>query len=235
MPAVDAPLDEHAEALLATILETPVESPTRPRRRWGWSAVGILVALGLAGTTYAVLRSQQVSTALGVQCFAEATFDSNSAVVPYETDPVAACIAAWQRGDIDGVNPERLEPTYTACVRESNVAVVFPGGDRLCERLGIPAFDPADPLSDDPVALLQDLLVKENQNGVCRNQADGVARGAEILAEAKNKWPELANWTSGLAEPFPEDRECAGYGLVDFEQRVLIFGLPQEWIIEAAK
>jgi hypothetical protein len=121
----------------------PARRPKRPRRRRFWRkpiVVSMATVFVLAGTAGAIslLRSpvQDVST-LG--CYQKIALNSNIEIVPYSSNPLAACASIWHWKQVPG----RGIPGGSLCILTNGSLAGFPPSRRghTCARLGLPTFN----------------------------------------------------------------------------------------------
>lgn len=157
-PEVSALLpDDEAIASRRRALEAALR-PHRRRRRVPWRLVAVaaaLLVLGGGGAWAAgVFSAKEIAVGAGVGCYEKPSLHASAAIFRSAADPVAKCARLWREGVL-GVTLSREEeegkirrrdgavPHLVACSAEDKPVSVFPGGDGLCDRLGLQPL-PAD-------------------------------------------------------------------------------------------
>ena len=137
-----------------------LEMELRPRRRGSRQvlrrlaiAVAALLALG-GGAAWAtgVFTADDISFQAGVGCYSEARLHGprlSVTVTRAAADPVAKCEKYWREGVVDTVQRRLARegkidyprgpypPHLVACARPGSGIAVFPGPERVCEKLGL--------------------------------------------------------------------------------------------------
>ena len=115
-----------------------------PRRTWRrfWhpgTVVSLIAVTVLAGSATAIaLWQSPVRNVASVYCYQKVSLNSNTDVVPYSADPLAACAAVWKWTS----RPSGPAPNGSLCILTSGSLAAFPPsreGD-ACMRLGLPIF-----------------------------------------------------------------------------------------------
>lgn len=141
----DLTTDDRAAAILQQVFRANVVSIDRARRRRrAGFAGGLVIAVGLAGAAAAGWLSRSPEEARVVSCWANTANPPDAQVEVRwdgDDDPSAVCGPAWEEGRLGRTpTPERL----TTCVTADDVAAVIPGGNHVCEQLGLEAFAAAE-------------------------------------------------------------------------------------------
>jgi hypothetical protein len=205
---------ERDEARLLRIIETPTVRRRPPR---GWKRpwlIATVAGVTMATAAFAILHQQRASNPTLLVCYRSPDINGDRAALPSAVDPVAACAAPWMDGTFSIDGPPRM----FACVNNSGVAVVFPGDETVCSRLGLPMLQP-DRNGDLQAIVDLEQRLAETFRANCYHQADALAKAQKILDETF-----LTGWRVQLAEDFPSGLECGTPGLLTDSKTVLVAG-----------
>ncbi len=204
---------------------TPGGSRSRLKR---WVALGLapaaVLAVGVAA--YALLPRQAEEIVNGIGCYADASPEADTTVVPADgRDPIAVCAELWERGAVaPGITQA---PPLVACAPPEGQAVwVFPGREGTCEEFGLGRLPQGYKQAAARLAAMQEEMIRRFRAEPCIGEvrARGVAR--EVLdAHGLDEW--LVEEGAGLGdEGFSEARPCAGLAF-DTVRKALIL-VPEE-------
>jgi len=216
------------EALVDDIFSGAIRPPDlrrrRGRRAFGFGAGALLIVTGGVAAANLIRRDHVTKPEIGVVCRAEANRQSNLTDIGIQADPVGACRAQWESGEMnrvrDGldngapVDPSDISVPYlVACVSQTGVLEVFPvdPGD-TCEAVDLAPVPPTT-AGVDPLVALQERIVWEI-NGHCVSPADAPARIEQMLADLG-----LEGWTIQVGTERP-DEPCSRVGF-DAELRTV--------------
>lgn len=182
-------------------------------------AAGTLV-LGLVGFGgYKLTREPTRVQSIG--CYDRADLGASVAVISNTApDPVTACAAIWQAGDLAG-KPAKVPP-LTACVLETGAVAVFPGRPGTCEELGIASLSVE---GRDQLARMAELnAVLDARFGTGSGSKARTACVGEVDARrfirAQLDARGYRDWRIELVYPFNAERRCA-YALPEPERGVV--------------
>jgi len=204
------------EQRLATIIATrPSTASNRsPRHLWRWAVVLGIGTTVIASGAYALARSQPAHNPTGITCYQEADLDSSRVVLGPTDDPIATCAAVWMDGTLGRSGP----PELAACVNAPGVAVVLPGDQSACGRLGLPDLEagrgPEEQAIVDLQATLEDVFAAN-----CYRQSQALSKARDLLDASG-----LEGWQVELAEPFPPASQCGATGVLTDSRTVLVIG-----------
>ena len=133
------PHDRLFERVQSALVSEP--SARTQKRLWRRTAtISVTAILVLAGTAAAIsfLRAP-VRDVTRLSCFEEVSLTSKAAVVPYSTDPLAACGSAMRWPSV----PRSPSPEGSLCVLGDGSLAGFPPARtaHVCEVLGLAAFN----------------------------------------------------------------------------------------------
>lgn len=230
-PDADAPLavgeDPVAEAMLVSILlgETagaePTDAPVRRRRRRRALVAAIAAfVLGTAAVAAAIWWAQPADPT-AVSCYSEASADPQ-AQVEMGADPDRPPAEQCRRWWVEGPLGTGEVPPLTACVTADGITAVVPGGDTVCESIGMARRAPGlDDGQADDVAIVA--AVSERFAGQCHDTATAEAILDDILAE----FPDAA-WRVEVTVPTNETLACAVVSPMLDDRRFLVAAVPPE-------
>ncbi len=215
-PFVDESFTEEDEARLLRIIETPVVGEPDPRRRRPrpWIVTSVVGAAVLTTAAFAVLHQQRASNPVAIVCHRQPDLQSDRVEVAPAADPVVACGVPWTDGTWSSDGP----PALAACVTDTGVAAVFPGGSGVCSQLGLAGLSSGRTDEQQAIVVLQGRLT-EAFTTTCYHQDESVAEAQKILDES-----HLAGWTVQLAEAFPPGLDCGAPGVLPDAKTVIVGG-----------
>jgi len=204
------------------------QRPTYRRRRRRLAAILVPAALlGIAATSYVILKSDEV-VAAGIGCYDAADEGANVAIVSTTGEaPVQVCKELWARGDI-GSSPGEV-PTMTACINSGGAVAVFPtSDDDVCTRLGLQNLPEDYQQAARRFVRMRDALIAEmyeaatagsaTERDACLTQQRSLDVAERVLAEH-----DFDDWTAVVATGEYQGRECANdLGFDDKDKKVLI-------------
>lgn len=149
--------DEVTLAARRRALEAELRSSRRrilrtPRRRLAVAVVALVALGGGAAWAAGVFSAKDISFEAGVGCYSEARLTGprlSVTITHAAADPVAKCEKYWREGVVDtGLRKLGREgkidyprgkypPPLVACASSGSGVQVFPGGDGVCEKLGL--------------------------------------------------------------------------------------------------
>jgi hypothetical protein len=173
-PAREMPAERRAalRELLMTQVSPPHRPWWRRSKQAGIAGLGVSALVLAGGAAAAYVAFKPASDKFSVICYSEAKLGDDVrhvtlAVAHPETDsskpstepatianPEGACADLWQSGVLSPGSVERPAadaetakpvPKLVACTTEDNVAAVFPGDGKTCERLGLPRTSSSPP------------------------------------------------------------------------------------------
>lgn len=222
----DEPRDETKTArLLAEVYRRYDADEERRRRRrrrmFGAAGAGVLV-VGGATAAAVLLRGGQPSVPEGgIGCRAEATLESDAAVVAPGQDPIEACRRVWESGEFaDRIGPEGV-PELVACVDPVGGQInVFPGDAGLCDELNLELADQELDADSQAIVDLQTRLVEEVNALDCQPAAEVAEQVEAILDESG-----LSGWQVVFSAE-PATSMCAKAGVDSATRSINIIEVP---------
>lgn len=161
--------------LLMAQVSPPHRPWWRRSKQAGIAGIGVTALVLAGGAAAAYVAFKPASDKLSVICYSEAKLGDDVRRFTYaeanpvtasskpstETatiaDPERACAELWKSGVLTPASADRPDasadqpgaakpvPQLVACTTEDNVAAVFPGDAKTCERLGLPRTSSSPP------------------------------------------------------------------------------------------
>jgi hypothetical protein len=205
-----------AQATLDRILAQPTRTGGRSRRGRLYALAAVAAAIPAAGAAWAL--TNEPTHRLEIGCYAANSLDATTVVVDAgDASPVAACRAAWSRGELGGPAPRRLE----ACVLPSGAIGVFP---ETCRQLKLTpvgrASAHAPPSNGSPTALKRSLVGTYLSRRCLGRRAGIAAARAAIGANG------LTDWRVHVTTPFTPLRSCTSFAFDEVGHLVLLVPIP---------
>ncbi len=180
----------------------------RRRRR----AIGgaVVVAALVAGGAVAAIWNRRPDTSNVVSCYSDAALEPAVAVQigwDGETDPAELCAPEWSTGALGVLSPA---DELRVCVTGDGVAAVIPGGDELCDELGLTEYAPPSPRDlaqavTDADRELREIFLPSNR---CVPPSEAEPETKRVLDKFG-----LSGWTITIAGTFSADEPCASVAL----------------------
>lgn len=198
-------------------------SGRRTRRRWiAFGAAATVFAAGGAVAAYVASRGQPTAPEAGIACRAAADIDASAIVIGTGVDPIDACRELWEGGqfaemvDVEGV------PDLGACIDPRGPINVYPGGDGVCESLGLAEADAELSPENKAILALNDRIINEINATDCA-PADVVRPIVEqIVVES-----ETGEWDI-VTHPEAETAECVKVAVDSAERTLYLAALPPQ-------
>jgi hypothetical protein len=202
------------------------ERPTYRKRRRQLAAILLPAALlGVAATSYVILRSDEV-VAAGIGCYDSPNEGGNVAIVSTTgEDPIAACKKLWERGDIGSPGEA---PAMTACINSGGAVAVFPtSDDEVCTRLGLQELPEGYREEAERFVKMRDALIAEmyeeatagsaTERNACLSEDQSLQIARRILAEYG-----FDDWSAEVHSGDYEGRECANAAAFDDKEKKIL-------------
>jgi hypothetical protein len=221
-----ARLQLRKEALMEEVRKDR-KRPTYRKRRRRLAAILLPAALlGVAATSYVILRSDEV-VAAGIGCHDAANNDANMAIVSTTGEhPVDVCTRIWNEG---GLGDLGTAPPMTACVGDGGAIHVLPSTEEgICTKLGFQEL-PEDYVREAKRFIaMRDAVVEEmykvatagpaTERNACLSIDQSLDIARTILAEHN-----FDHWSVEVHPGDYEGRECANAAAFDDQaKKVLI-------------
>ncbi|MBI5087338.1 MAG: hypothetical protein HZB15_00270 [Actinobacteria bacterium] len=186
----------------------------RRPRRWGLVAMVVTAAAGVgAGAVVTATLDRPHLTQAGVACHSSVG-DRSFVIVSLGNDPIAACAAVWQAGDLPLVDQKSppSDPPLVACTGDRGVFDVYPGtGPEVCAQVGLVEAD-VEAMLGDPVLELS-RRISDEINAQCLSFEAAVERARELLDEL-----QFSDWKVNAID---DGGVCALVGMDDTGTRAL--------------
>ena len=207
-----------ADAVVDRIVHANPPTPVRARpRRHRLIAIAVGIAVVGAGTTavWALTRTQRAPNPTAIACHRTADLASSQVAISSDgSDPVTQCAKAWL--------PEwGPPPPLIACVAPTGIAVVFPGDETTCTRLGLTPLDTTLTADDRTLITFQDDLTTELGNRGCIPSSQVLQ-----LVETRLTAAGLTEWTATIAKPNTPDQPCGSVDIDPAAKTITILPLP---------
>ncbi|MGH8873922.1 MAG: hypothetical protein ACRDVM_01540 [Acidimicrobiia bacterium] len=166
-----------------------------------------VAVLALAAAGYLVFRP--VTDPGTIACYREADLRPSAiAVLSGADDPLAACAAMWEPGGELGEPTASEVPPLVACVLDSGMVAVFPGGPEVCAALGLASPDP------DPGVAEENRLIVELEEALISQIAGRCLPEDQAAAIVRRELDQkgFEDWQVAVTVPFTAERPCASLG-----------------------
>jgi hypothetical protein len=195
--------DETKERIFRSVIAV------QPRRRW-WkrrSFFAVVIVVGAIGTSAAGYSlTRPVTNPTAFSCFAQDSLTGKQALTRDTGSPQASCETLWKTGIFGKKVPEH----FTACVRASGTAAVFPTGEQsICSTLGL---FPAEPLDGEENAAAQLPYIVGDE--LSTQASCPTFRTVENDIRSTLKRLGLRGWKMRMLQPITKEWPCASWGLV---------------------
>ena len=207
------------EQMLATILAEPRVAATavpRSQRRY-WAAAGASTIVILMAA-FAVLRHESPHDPTTMICYGQADVDSSEKhQLPSAADPVAACRELWDAGLF---GPGEV-PNLTACVTDTGVVAVIPGGEQVCGDLGFAIWSGTFEVRNLTQVTFSDELTATFRT-TCYSQSAAISAAQKLL----DKY-ELDDWTIATNNNWTNTLPCTASGINPESKSVTLGSRPK--------
>lgn len=209
---VDLDTDTVAAGILDRVLTDTgnVVSLDAARRRRRTVAAAITITAVVAGGAVAAVWNDRPEQAIEVACFSDAAAEPE-VVVPIaldgRSDPAALCATAWSDGMFGGFAPAG---ELRVCVTRGGAAAVIPGGNDLCDALGLAEFEPLFP---DDLTLAVSRASREISTILLANNRCVPPAEAEGEVQTVLDQYGLSGWTITIDGAFSAGEPCASVAL----------------------
>lgn len=109
--------------------------PIRARRVLAVATALLVLGAGAAWAA-GVFSADDVAVDAGVGCYDRPSLHADTTIFHAAADPVAKCARLWREGVVD-TKRGPASPHLVACTGDGKPVYVFPGGDSVCDRLGL--------------------------------------------------------------------------------------------------
>lgn len=222
-----ARLESRKEVLMKEIGKERSQ-PTYRRRHRRLAAILLPAALlGIAATSYVVLKSDE-AVAAGIGCYDEAHMEANVTIVSTTgKGPEEVCGELWAQGVVK--HGTTSVPELVPCLHEGGAVYVFPSSDEsICTRFGLQDLPEGYGREARRFVKMRDALVAEmyevatagpaTERNACLSEDQSLDIARQVLSEHG-----FDDWTAEVATGDYEGRECANaLWFQDAEKRVLI-------------
>lgn len=203
-------------------LERRRHDPRRRRRRRILAVTAAVTLVGAGtGVVWAVTRAQRAPNPTTIACYQTADLTSSQIAVTADgSNPVTQCETAWQE-HTPSWGPL---PPLVGCVSPTGIAVVVPGDNTTCDRLGLTPFDTNLTAGDRGLIAFEDAVTGELL-------ARGCLPPDEVRAVVQTRLTAagMTDWTVITAGVFTPTEPCGGIEIDPRVKTITILPLPDKF------